>query len=106
MPLKVTDIKLLKRYIKIWRKISSVIEIEFANEVVFGNSDGEYKKTNIISYGDKINTNFYNEKEERKVPKKDTPYKCLSSIVLDSVVKTKKRLLSSNTFGQMQVQNK
>ena len=47
--------------------------------------------TKIKSYGEKINTNFCNEKEERKVLKKDTPCKCLSLIVLDSVVKTKKK---------------
>ena len=37
MTLKVTDKKLLKRYIKIWRNISSLTETEFANEPVFGN---------------------------------------------------------------------
>ena len=34
MPLKVTDKKLLKRYIKIWEKISSLMEIEFAKEPI------------------------------------------------------------------------
>ena len=44
-------------------------------------------KTKIKPLGYKIN----NEEEKRKVPRKDTPYKCLSLIVLDSVIKTKQR---------------
>ena len=72
MPYKVTDKKFLKRYIKIWREISSLIETEFAKEPVFGNNDGEFITSKIKSYGDKINADFYNENEERKVPKKKT----------------------------------
>ena len=48
------------------------MEIEFAKEPVFGNIDGEHIMTKIKSYEDKINANFYYEKEERKVPKKET----------------------------------
>ena len=72
MPYKVTDKNFLKRYIKIWREISSLMETEFANKAVFGKNDGEYITTKIKSYRDKINANFYNEKEERKVPRKKT----------------------------------
>ena len=43
------------------------METEFAKK-----PDGEYITTKIKSYRDKINTNFYNEKEERKVPRKKT----------------------------------
>ena len=75
MPLKVTDKELLKRHIKTWGKINSLMEIEFANKPVFGSNDGEYIKTKIKSYGGKINTNFYNKKEERKVTKRYTPCK-------------------------------
>ena len=47
MPLKVTDKNFLKRYIKIWGKISSLAEIEFVNEPIFGDNDDEYIKTKI-----------------------------------------------------------
>ena len=70
MPYKVTDKKLLKRYIKIWREISSLIETEFAKEPVFGKNDGEYITIKIKSYRDKINANFYNEKEKEKYRKR------------------------------------
>ena len=33
--------------------------------------------------------------------KEKAPYKCLSIIMLDSVVKVKKKVLSSNDFGRM-----
>lgn len=63
--LKVTDKKLLKRYIKIWGKISSLME------PVFVNNYGEYIKTKIKSCGDKINTNLCNER--KKITKKGNP---------------------------------
>ena len=40
-----------------------------------------YKKK-IKTYKDSITTNFHN----KKVPKKEIPYKCLSIIILDSVL--------------------
>ena len=45
--------RLLKKYIKIWEKISNLMKKEFDSDNVQGNS-GKYKK----SYGDKVNTNF------------------------------------------------
>ena len=41
--LKVTDKKLLKGHIKIWRKISCLMKIEFGKEHAFDNNDGKYK---------------------------------------------------------------
>ena len=54
---KVIDNKLLKKYTKIWEKVSSLINIEFNSEPVYGDND-EYKKTKIKLYGSKVNTNF------------------------------------------------
>ena len=47
---KVIDKKLLKKYTKIWGKISSLIGKEFDSEPVFGDND-KYEKTKIKSYG-------------------------------------------------------
>ena len=55
---------------------------EFDSEPVDGNSD-KYIKTKIKSFGDKVNTNF----QDRKIPKQNTSYKCLSLVTLDSVIK-------------------
>ena len=62
-------------------KISSLMNIEFDSEPVYGDSD-KYIKTKIKSYGDKLNTNF----EIKKIPKENTSYKCLSLIWLDSLL--------------------
>ena len=39
MYLKVTDKKLLKKYTKIWEKVSSLMNIEFDSEPVYGDKD-------------------------------------------------------------------
>ena len=53
MSFKVSDKKLLKKYIKIWGKISSLMEKELDSESVYGDND-KYIKTKIKSYGDKV----------------------------------------------------
>ena len=46
MSFKVTDKKLLKKYTKIWGKVSSLINKEFDSEPVYGDND-KYIKTKI-----------------------------------------------------------
>ena len=82
---KVIDNKLLKKYTKIWKRISSLIKMKFVNEPVYDDSD-KYMKTKIKSHGDKVNTNF----QGKKLPK-NASYKCLSLIMLHSVVKVNKK---------------
>ena len=57
MSFKVTCKKLLKKYAKIWEKVSGLMNIEFNSEPLYGDDD-KYIKTKIKSYGDRINTNF------------------------------------------------
>ena len=78
MSFKVNDNKLLKKYTKIWRKISNLMNIEFDSEPVYGDND-KYIKTKIKSYGDKINTNF----QDKKIPKQNASYNYLSLIMYD-----------------------
>ena len=86
MSFKANDNRLLKKYTKIWERVSSLMNIEFDSKPVYGDNY-KYIKTKIKSYGDKINTNF----QGKKIPKEDAPYKSLSLIVLDSVIKVNKR---------------
>ena len=88
MSVKVNNNKLLKKYTEIWEKISSLIGQKFDSEPVFGDND-KYIKTKIKSYGDRMITNF----QGKKVPKESAwyKYKCLSLIVLDSVIKIGKK---------------
>ena len=57
MSFKINNNKLLKKYIEIWEKISSVIGKRFDSEPVYGDND-KYIKTKIKSYGDRVITNF------------------------------------------------
>ena len=86
MSFKVSNNKLLKRYNKISERVSNLMNIEFANEPVYDDND-KYIKTKIKLYGDKINTNF----QGKKIPKENASYKCLSRIVLDSVIRANKK---------------
>ena len=86
MSFKVGDNKLLKKYNKIGGKISNLMNIEFDSEPVNGDND-KYIKTKINMYEDRVNTNF----QGKKVPKENVSYKCLSLIMLDSVIRVNKK---------------
>ena len=86
MSFKVGENKLLKMYNKIWEKISNLMNIEFDSASVYGNND-KYIKTKIKMYEDRVNTNF----QGKKVPKENASYKCLSLIMLDSVIRVNKK---------------
>ena len=86
MSFKVSNNKLLKKYNKIWERVSNLMNIEFDNEPVYDDND-KYIKAKIKLYGDKINTNF----QGKKIPKENASYKCLSWIVLDSVIRANKK---------------
>ena len=62
------------------------MSIEFDSEPVYGDND-KYIRTKINLYGDKVNTNF----QGKKVPKENASYKCLSLIMLDSVIRISKK---------------
>ena len=85
MSFKVIDKKWLKKYNEIWKRVSSLMNIESDSEPAYGDND-KYIKTKIKSYGDKVNTNF----QGKKVPKENASYKCLSLIMLDSVIRVNK----------------
>ena len=87
MSFKVSDNNLLKKYNKIWEKISNLMKIEFDRDPVYGDNDN-YIKTKIKMYEDIVKTNF----QGKKVPKENASYKCLSLIMLlDSVIRVNKK---------------
>ena len=53
---------------------------------VYGDN-GKYIKTKIKIYGDNVNTNFHG----KKIPKENTSCKCLSLIMLDSIIRVNKK---------------
>ena len=82
----VKDIQLLKNYNKISKKIEKLMKIVFKTKTAYGDDDDKYIKTRIKTYKDSINTNFYNKNESKKIAEEKVPNKCLSMIILDSVV--------------------
>ena len=64
----------------------NILNIKFDSEPVYGDN-GKYIKSKIKIYEDNVNKNFH----DKKVPKENASYKCLSLIILDSVIKVKKK---------------
>ena len=86
MSFKINDSKLLKKYNKIQKRVENLLKIEFDSKPVYGDND-KYIKTKIKIYGGSVNANF----QGKKMPKEKAPCKSLSIIILDSVVKVKKK---------------
>ena len=79
----------LEKYMKIWEKISTLINKNL-------DSDPDYKdkyiNTKIRSYNNNIITNFRNiDNKNNKLEEENKPYKCVSLISLDSIIKIDKK---------------
>ena len=85
MSFRVNNKQLLKNYNKIWEKVEKLMRIDFESKPVYGDDD-KYIKTKIKIYAGSMITNFHN----KKMPKEKAPCKCLSIIMLDSVIKANK----------------
>ena len=86
--------ELLEKYNEIWKKVKNSLKKEFNSKPVHNE---KYLKPKIKSYNGKINTNFHNN----KIPRESSKFICLSVILIDSVFRTGKKLLSSNVFRTM-----
>ena len=71
---------------KYGKKVEKLLRIEFDSKPVYGNND-KYIETKIKGYGSSVNTNF----QDKKLPKEKVPWKHLSIIMLDSVIKANKK---------------
>ena len=86
MSFKISDKKLLKKYNQVWKKVEKLLQIEFDSEAVYGDND-KYIKTKRKICASSMITNF----QSKKMPKEKASCKCLSIIMLDSVIKAKKK---------------
>ena len=86
MSFRANNKQLLKNYNKIWEKVEKLLRIDFESKPVYGDDD-KYIKTKIKIYAKNMITNFH----DKKMPKEKAPCKCLSIIMLDSVVKADKK---------------
>ena len=79
----------LERYTAIWEKISDLVNKKFDSDPIYNN---KYIYTKIRSYNNDIKTNFRNiDNKNNKLPEKNKPYKCVSLISLDSIIKINKK---------------
>ena len=92
MSFKISNKQLLKKYNQIWERLE-----KFDSKPVYGHND-KYIKTKIKIHKNSMIVKF----SEQKYAKRKSTIKCLSIIMLDSVIKAKKSI-SSNTFGKMQI---
>ena len=86
MPFRANNKQLLKNYNEISKKVEKLMRIDFKSKLVYGDDD-KFIKTKIKIYTGSMITNFHN----KKMPKEKAPCKCLSIIMLDSVIKANKK---------------
>ena len=92
---------MLKKYNQLWKRAEKLLEIKFDSKPVYGD-DEKYIKTKIKTYGDSAITNFHN----KKIPKEKAPCKCLSIIMLDSVIKAKKKYYPQTLLEECKYEQK
>ena len=85
MSFRVNKKQFLANYNKIWEKTKKLIRINFESKPVYGDNN-KYIKTKIKIYVGSMVTNFH-----KKIPEEKAPCKCLSIIMLDSVIKVNKK---------------
>ena len=83
----------ISKKIKILKKVEKLLRIDFESKPVYGDDD-ECIKTKLKIYADNMITNFHN----KKMPKEKAPCKCLSIIILDSLIKANKKLIIFKRF--------
>ena len=76
----------LKIYNKIWEKVEKLLKIDFGSKPVYGDDD-KYIKSKIKICAASMITNFH----DKKMPKEKALCKCLSIIMLYSVIKANKK---------------
>ena len=81
------------------------MKIDFESKPVYDDDD-KYMETKIKIYAGSIITNFHN----KKMPKEKAPCKCLSIIMLDSVIEANKKyylqtLLEERKYLQEKIKN-
>ena len=86
MSFRVNDEQLFKKYNKIWKKVEKLMRIDFESKLTYDDDD-KYIKTKIKRFADSTITNFHN----KKIPKEKVQCKCLSIILLDSVIQTNEK---------------
>ena len=86
MSFKISDRQLLKNLNQMCKRVEKLLKIEFDSKPVYGDNH-KYIKTKLKIYAGSMITNF----QSKKIPKDKAPCNCLLMIMLDSVIKAKKK---------------
>ena len=70
----------------IWKKIKKLMKIGFNTKTTYGDDGDKNIKTRTKTYKNSTNTNLYNKNGSKKIPEEKVPHKCLSIIILDSII--------------------
>ena len=89
----------LDKYNEIWNKIKKILSIKFHSMPV---SDERYIKAKVTEFNGVIKTNFLGD----EIPKENVHYACIACMTIDSVMRMKKKELSTSLFRRMQIQKK
>ena len=92
---KTSDKQLLKKYNQIWKTVEKLLKIESDSKSVYGD-DKKCIKIKTEAYAGSMITNF----QGKRMPKEKAPCKCLSVIMLDSVIKANEKNYPQ-TLGRM-----
>ena len=101
MPFQINDSKLLKKYNQIWKRVEQLLKVEFDSKPFYGDND-KYIKTKIKIYDNSVNINFQGKKNAKR--------KITMQVFINNNARfccqSKEKVLSSNTFGGMQIWSK
>ena len=103
---KISDKQLLKKYNQIWKKVEKLLKIELDSEPVYDDNNKcikmkKKKYIYIYIYNDGTTVN-----QSKKMFKEKAPCKCFSIIMLDSVIKAKKKYYPQTLLEEFEYEQK
>ena len=98
MSFKISDKQVLKKYSGTWTNVEKLLETKFDSKPVYGDND-KYIKTKTKIYNGSMITNFHGTKK----PKEKAPTQVFINNNARFCYQSKEKVLSSNTFGRMQI---
>ena len=95
MSFRANNKQLLKNYNKIWEKVEKLLRLNFESKPDYGDAD-KYIETKIKICAGSTITSFH----DKKLRKEKAPCKCLSIIMLDSIIKANKKYYSQTLLEE------
>ena len=87
------DEKLLKKYNNVRNKVINSMKTEFDSKLIYNE---KFLKTKLKSSGDEA-TDFH----DKEILKRDSNYTCLAVILIDFILKKRRKLLSAKVLKRM-----